>query len=74
MNAPVSSPNLETRVEALEQRYAELLRLVQTPPALGDWKSVLGIFKDDPNIDEFHREVRRVREEDRAAAQCDGDS
>ncbi len=68
----MNAPNLEARVAELENRYAELFRLVQSQPAPGGWRSVLGILADDPDIEEFQRDVQRIRDEDRAAAQRDG--
>jgi hypothetical protein len=70
----MSTTNLEERVADLEAQYAELLRLVKNKPGKDDWRSVIGIFADDPDIEELHAEGRRIREEDRAAAKRLGDS
>jgi hypothetical protein len=64
----MSSTSLEDRVATLELRYAELLKLLQQPPAKGAWREVVGMFADDPRIDDLHRETHRIREEDRQAA------
>jgi hypothetical protein len=64
----MSTANLEERVADLEDRYAELLKLVQARPAKGEWRSVVGLFANDPNIAALHQETRRIRDEDRTAA------
>lgn len=64
----MSQQTIEDRVAALESRYTELLRLVQNRPPAGAWRKVVGMFADDPQIEELHREIHRIREEDRAAA------
>lgn len=64
----MSSANLEDRVAALELRYTELLTMLRGNPPKGAWRSVLGLFADDPHIDELHRDIQRIREEDREAA------
>lgn len=66
--------SLEQRVAELEIRYAELLKLVQDRPARDAWRSVVGMFADDPHIEELHEETRRIRDEDRKAAQREGES
>ena len=63
----MSAPNLEERVADLEDRYAELLKLVQSRPKTAGWQSVVGMFANDPNIADLHEETRRIREADRAA-------
>ena len=66
--------SLEDRVAALESRYAELLKMVQDRPPRDAWRKVVGLFADDPQIEELHRETQRIREEDRKAARCQGES
>jgi hypothetical protein len=63
----MSTANLEERVADLEDRYAELLKLVQARPKAAGWQSVVGLFADDPHIADLHDETRRIRNEDRAA-------
>ena len=72
----MSAANLEARVAALETRYAELLKMVQPQPAKNAWRQVVGMFVDDPQIEELHQETQRIRAADRAASQdeCQGDS
>jgi len=64
----MSTASLEDRVAALESRYAELLRMMENRPPKDAWRKVVGMFADDPQIEELHRETRRIREEDREAA------
>ena len=63
---------LEQRVAELEIRYAELLKLIQNRPS-SNWRSVVGMFADDPHIEELHEETRRIREEDRQGAKREGE-
>ena len=64
----MSTASLEQRVAALEVQYAELLGIIQVQPAKNAWRKVVGMFADDPQIEELHKETLRIREEDRAAA------
>lgn len=64
----MSTANLEERVATLELRYAELLRMMQERPAKDAWRKVVGMFADDPQIAELHRETERIREQDRLDA------
>ena len=63
----MSTANLEQRVEALETQYAQLLEMVRDKPAINAWRKVVGMFADDPQIAELHKETQRIREEDRIA-------
>ena len=58
----MSIVSLEERVAALEARYTELLRIVQSQPPKGAWRQVVGMFANDPGIEELHRETERIRE------------
>jgi hypothetical protein len=66
--------DLEQRVAELELRYAELVNLVRSQPGRDAWRSVVGMFADDPRIGELHEETRRIREEDRKAAKREGEA
>lgn len=68
----MSTASLEERVAELELHYAELLKLVQTRPVHGAWRSVVGMFADDQDIQQLHEETRRIRAEDRKAASGEG--
>jgi len=70
----MSTASLEDRVAALESRYAELLRMVEDRPPRDAWRKVVGMFADDPQIEELHRETRRIREEDREATRGEGEA
>ena len=63
----MSTVSLEQRVAALETRYAELAKLVHDQPPRDAWRTVVGMFADDPQIEDLHREILRIREEDRAS-------
>lgn len=63
----MSTADIEQRVADLETKYAELLEMVKQRPAKDAWRKVVGMFADDPEIDELHKETLRIREEDRAA-------
>lgn len=62
----MSTINLEQRVEALEAQYAELLQMFQDKPRRNGWRKVVGMFVDDPLIEDLHKETQRIREEDRS--------
>ncbi len=64
----MSTVSLEQRVEALEAQYAELLAVVGDKPPKDAWRKVVGMFANDPQIEELHKETQRIREEDRIAA------
>jgi len=63
----MSTSTLEQRVEALEAQYATLLELIEKKPGRNAWRNVVGMFGDDPRIEELHQETQRIREEDRSA-------
>jgi hypothetical protein len=41
--------------------------MMQNGPPKGARRRVVGMFADDPEIEELHREIQRIREEDRQA-------
>lgn len=61
----MNTAELEQRVSALETQYAQLLQMVREKPDRDAWRKVVGMFADDPDIAELHREAQRIREEDR---------
>ncbi len=65
----MTTPTLEERVTALEATVAQLLS--QSAPVAGkkDWRSTLGMFADDPVMQEIDEEGQRIREADRRQAQ-----
>lgn len=68
-------PSLEERLAALESRVAAFENAtLGHPPSRDAWKSVVGIFRDDPDIELVHAEARRIREEDRAKARAEFDA
>jgi hypothetical protein len=48
--------------------------MLQGRPPKDAWRKVVGMFADDPQIEELHRETRRIREEDRKDARSQGAS
>ncbi len=60
---------LEERVAALEATMAQLLSRSDATVAKKDWRSVLGMFADDPVMHEIDEEGRRIREADRQQVQ-----
>jgi hypothetical protein len=64
----MSTANLEDRVTALETRYVELLKMVQDRPTHAAWRKIVGMFTDDPQMEDLHRETDRICEEHRMAA------
>ena len=68
----MSTADIEQRVAALETQYAQLLEAIRRTPSSGTWRSVVGMFADDPHIADLHRETQRIREEDRAESRDAG--
>ena len=56
---------LEERVTALEEAVAHILSQSATGAGKKDWRSTLGMFADDPVMQEIDEEGRRIREADR---------
>jgi hypothetical protein len=63
----MSHSTLDDRVAALEREVARLAQLLpgEQTPAQKDWRSSLGIFTNDPVIQEIIEEGRRIRQQDR---------
>ena len=65
----MSQQSLEDRVAQLESQMAALLKetSIQRPaePGRDEWKSTIGMFDNDPVMDEIIEEALKVREEDR---------
>ena len=59
---------LEERVTALEQTVAQLLSQAGATAESKDWRSTLGMFVDDPIMEEIDEEGRRIRQADRQQA------
>ena len=58
-----SPTTLEERVAALEETVAKLLSQADAVGAKKDWRSTLGMFADDPIMQEIDEEGRRIRED-----------
>ncbi len=54
---------LETRVETLEKKVAELTGASASMPRNKDWRRTVGIFKDDPDFEEAARLGREYRQQ-----------
>jgi len=61
--------SLEERVADLEARCNQLFQILQGQPIdlqqhppQGQWRTVLGMFADNPLIEQFHADVLRIRE------------
>jgi hypothetical protein len=64
----MSQQTLEDRVAALEHQMEELTRRLipgEKLPPKKDWRSVVGMFADDPIMKEIIEEGRKIRELDR---------
>ena len=57
---------LEERVAALEQQVAELQAAFANGARVKDWRRTIGMFTDDPGMQEIFKEAMKLREEDRA--------
>jgi hypothetical protein len=51
-----------------------MLRERSPRPPKDAWRKVVGMFADDPQIEQLHREIHRIREDDRKAAHQEGES
>ena len=65
----ISPATLEERVAALEETVAQLFSQSDSVVAKKDWRSTLGMFADDPIMQEIDEEGRRIREAGRQQAQ-----
>jgi len=63
----ISMASLEERVAALEAQLAEFLKSGRIEPKRDAWRTVVGMFAKDPQIESLHRETQRIRDEDRKA-------
>jgi hypothetical protein len=61
----ISQPTLEERVAALEKEVIQLLARLPPLPEPLDWRSTVGMFANDPIMQEIQAEGQRIREEDR---------
>jgi hypothetical protein len=66
----MSQQTLEERVAAMEKEVARLSDLLRpaAEPGRDDWKSVVGMFANDPIMKEIDEEARKIRERDRERA------
>mgnify|MGYP006969420868 FL=1 len=67
----MAETNLEDRVATLEKQVADLMERILAPPPENDWRSTIGMFKDDPIMRQVDEEGRKIREADREQARRD---
>jgi hypothetical protein len=60
----MAEATLEERVATLEQLVAQLMRISEKTTRKKDWRRTIGMFDDDPIMQEIIAEGRRLREED----------
>ena len=60
----MAEATLEERVATLEQLVAQLMRISEKTARNKDWRRTIGMFDDDPIMQEIVAEGRRLREED----------
>ena len=59
---------LEQRVAALEEKVAELTAQQEDGPAKKDWRRTVGMFTDNPGMQELFADAMKIREADRKKA------
>jgi hypothetical protein len=57
--------SLEKRVAALEQELADLRAAMTNGRATNEWKSTIGMFSGDEEMQQFFEQGMKVREADR---------
>lgn len=63
-----SSTNLEDRVAELERLVEMLMEKSKGSTVEKDWRSTVGMFKNDPVMKEIQEEGRKIREAERRDA------
>ncbi len=69
----MSQPTLEERITALEEVVVRILEQSASTPLKKDWRSTLGMFANDPIMQEIDEEGRKIREADRLLPRCTKD-
>ncbi len=57
--------SLEDRVAALEQKVSELVKIKSPDNGKKDWRKLIGIFTDEPEMQQLLTDAMELREEDR---------
>jgi hypothetical protein len=57
--------SLEQRVAALEQQMAKILAQQGNGSGKKNWRRLIGIFTDNPGMQELFAEAQKIREADR---------
>ena len=60
--------SLEQRVAALEQQLANILAQQANGSGKKDWRRTVGMFTDNPGMQELFAEAQKLREADRKKA------
>jgi hypothetical protein len=64
----MSDLSLEQRVAALERQMASLLAKQANGAEKKDWRRTVGMFTDNPGMQELFAEAQKIREADRKKA------
>lgn len=64
----MTQPTLEERVTALEETVARIIAQSTSVPVKKDWRSTLGMFANDPVMQEIDEEGHKIRMADRQRA------
>lgn len=56
---------LEERVSVLEKELADLKQASHPGPTAKNWRKTVGMFDDDPGIEQVHRLGQEYRQRDR---------
>ena len=61
----MSQATLEDRVTDLEKTVANLIAELHTVDVQKDWRTIVGLFNDDPIAEAIDEEGRKIRQADR---------
>ena len=61
----MTTQTLEERVAALEQTVTQLASRTSADNPVKDWRSTIGMFTNDPIMQQIDEEGRKIREADR---------
>ena len=62
------SLSVEQRIAVLEQEVADLKAQRASGPSGKDWRRTIGMFSDNPGVQEIFAEAMKLREADRKKA------
>jgi hypothetical protein len=61
---------IEQRLEALEVQVAQLQAAVRNGARVKDWRRTIGMFTDDPGMQDIFKQAMKIREADRSKARA----